>query len=92
MKDLKEIIDNIKQTHKDFKEPDFALLEQLHSCSDKTGYVETLQDMCNKLYKKDGIDDSILELQVYINKLRCEHDITDPREVINSDGVFEFVQ
>ena len=54
--------------------------------------METLQEICNKLFNEYGFDDTILELQVYINQLRHEFDITDPREVLHIDNGKGFVQ
>lgn len=54
--------------------------------------VDYLQDWNNKLYEQYGLTDGILDLQVFINELRCEYDITDPKEIVNVDDNMEFVQ
>ena len=58
----------------------------------KETLVSYLQDVCNVLYNQYGFCDSILELQVYINQLRHEYNITDPSEVVNREDGKEFVQ
>lgn len=89
--ELKEILENIKETHKDFIY-NGDLITDIEELYDKRGYIETLQEICNNLYNLYGFDDSILELQVYINTLRHKYDITDPREVIHIDNGKGYVQ
>lgn len=91
MMELKEILENIKETHNNFTYDD-ELIVNIDYVFDKKGYVETLQEICNKLFNEYGFDDTILELQVYINQLRHEFDITDPREVLHIDNGKGFVQ
>lgn len=92
MEDLIKIFENMKKEHKDFKEPNMDLLKFKYSNKDKSDYIETLQTICNKAYDQYGFDDTILDLQVYINQLRHEYDITDPREIIHVDNGKGFVQ
>ena len=54
--------------------------------------IDGLQEICNTLYETHGVQDTILELQTEINKLRYEFDITDQREILYSDADGEFVQ
>ncbi len=89
--ELKDILENIKETHNDFVYDD-ELLVNVEELFDRKGYVESLQEICNQLFNKYGFDDTILELQVYINQLRHDYDITDPREVIHIDNGKGFVQ
>lgn len=91
MMELKEILENIKETHKDFIVDDEFLVD-INDIFDKKGYVESLQEICNNLFNQYGFDDTILELQVYINQLRHEFDITDPREVLHIDNGKGYVQ
>lgn len=91
MTELKEIYDKIKEEYKDI-EVTYEELEKLEQKKDKTDFVETLQEICNDIYTKNGFNDNILDIQVYINQLRAEYDITDPREVIHEDNGKGFVQ
>jgi len=88
---LKEILENIKETHNDFNYDD-EIIQDIEELFDRKGYVESLQEICNQLFNKYGFDDTILELQVYINQLRHDYDITDPREVLHIDNGKGFVQ
>lgn len=54
--------------------------------------VEELQTMNNKLYEKQGLTNETLDFQCYINTLRNQYDITDPREIIHTDNGKGFVQ
>lgn len=92
MERLKEIFKNINEAHPDFERLDTGMLSFMESCEDKTDFVESLQEICNKLYERYGLDDDILDLQVYINEYRHEYDITDPREIIHVDNGRGFVQ
>lgn len=58
----------------------------------KITLVNYLQDVNDKLYNDYGATDGILDLQVFINELRRDYDITDPKEVINTDDGMDFVQ
>lgn len=53
--------------------------------------LEKLQELNNFLYNTTP-DDLLIDLQVYINSLRNEYDITDPREIIHEDNGRGFVQ
>lgn len=46
--------------------------------------IETLQEICNELHDKQGLNDGVLDLQIAINKLRNKHNISD-----ESNRVFE---
>lgn len=89
--ELKDIFENIKETHNDFVYDD-KLLVNVEELFDRKGYVESLQEICNQLFNKYGFDDTILELQVYINQLRHDYDITDPREILHVENGKGFVQ
>ena len=41
--------------------------------------IETLQEICNELYAKQGLTDGVLDLQIAINKLRHKHNISDEK-------------
>lgn len=92
MEDLIKIFENIKKEHPDFEQPNMDLLQFKYSNNDKTEYIETIQETCNKAYEAYGFDDNILDLQVYINQLRHQYDVTDPREIIHVDNGKGFVQ
>lgn len=49
--------------------------------------LETMQELCDELYEKDGLTDEVLDLQVKINELRHEHDISDERHRIYENWV-----
>lgn len=89
--ELKDILENIKETHNDFVY-DEKMIQDVEELFDRKGYVESLQEICNQLFNKYGFDDTILELQVYINQLRHDYDITDPREILHVDNGKGFVQ
>lgn len=89
--ELKEILENIKETHQDFNY-NSELIQNIEELFDKKGYIEQLQEVCNTLFNLYGFDDTILELQIYINQLRHKYDITDPREIIHIDNGKGFVQ
>jgi hypothetical protein len=54
--------------------------------------IEELQTMNNALYEKTGFSTLTLDFQVYINSLRTQYDVPDPREVIHTDNGKGFVQ
>ena len=54
--------------------------------------VEELQNMNNALYEKQGFSNETLDFQCYINSIRNQYDITDPREIIHEDNGKGFVQ
>ena len=64
----------------------------IHEVEDKQEYLEGLQEIINNAYSKQGLTDEVLQLQVEVNKLRHEHDIHDPTDVINTDDNGEYVQ
>lgn len=47
--------------------------------------LNNLQNECNKLYEEFGATDNIIQLQIAINSLRNEYDITDEAGV-NKEG------
>lgn len=49
--------------------------------------LKELQSKCDKLYAENGLTDEVLDLQVEINQLRHEHDITDESEFVFEDFV-----
>lgn len=51
--------------------------------------LNQMQEKCNKLYAKNGLTDEVLDLQIQINQLRHENNITDKSKRINIEG---FVQ
>ena len=58
----------------------------------KETLIKYLQDINDKLYKDYGVTGGILNLQVYINEKRHEYNITDEKEIINTDDGMDFVQ
>ena len=67
-------------------------VEDIHEVEDKQEYIQSLQEIIEEAYTKQGLTDEVLQLQVEVNKLRHEHDIHDPTEVINKDDDGEYVQ
>lgn len=49
--------------------------------------LETMQELCNELYEKEGLTDEVLDLQLQINKLRHEHNISDEKNRIYKNFV-----
>lgn len=39
--------------------------------------LQEMQKSCDELYEKEGLSDKVLDLQLQINKLRHEHNISD---------------
>lgn len=76
-------IENIRQIK--------MLCAEIDSGKDIKNNVERLQQICNDLYLISSTE-NLIELQVVINKYRYEHDVTDPREVLNIDKGKMFVQ
>lgn len=64
----------------------------IHEVEDKQEYIQSLQEIIEEAYSNQGLTDEVLQLQVEVNKLRHEHDIHDPTEVINTDDDGEYVQ
>lgn len=54
--------------------------------------LEELQEINNKLYQQHKDSLAPLDLQCYINTLRNQYDITDPREIIHYDNGRGYVQ
>lgn len=54
--------------------------------------LEKLQHLNNLLYESNPSETLLIDLQVYINSLRNEFDITDPTEIIHTDNGRGFVQ
>lgn len=77
IKQIKEITEKIEQST-DNKE-----IAQL---------IEKLQEINNTIYDKTGFNTVTLDFQVYINQLRQEYDVTDPREIVHVDNGKGFVQ
>ena len=50
--------------------------------------LNTLQEECDKLYNEYGDTDNIIKLQVAINSLRNEYDITDQKELTKDNKGF----
>ena len=93
MVEYKEVIEKaLKTVEKENIKVDYKKLESMEQKEDKTEFVEAIQEICNNIYEKTGFTDEILDLQVYINQLRAEYDITDPREIIHTDNGRGFVQ
>lgn len=59
---------------------------------DLPGKLERLQELNNLLYKENPEETLLIDLQVYINTIRNQYDITDPREIIHTDNGKGFVQ
>ena len=98
-------LDNVKQVNKriikeyDGDYPIMTLLTGLYP-QDGGGYdmasvessIRGLQEICNTLYKRYGVQDTILEFQTEINKLRYDFDVVDPSEVVCHSEEGDFVQ
>lgn len=54
--------------------------------------VSELQIINDTLFEKYGANDTIIEFQICINKLRNYGDITDPKEIITHADDGDFVQ
>ena len=39
--------------------------------------LETMQELCDELYDEFGLNNEVLDLQLKINSLRHEHNISD---------------
>lgn len=50
-------------------------------------HLDKLQKEIDELYEKDGLTDEVLDKQIYINKLRNAHDISDKSNCINGEYV-----
>ena len=51
--------------------------------------MDISQLLINQLYDKYGLTDDVLDLQIKLNTMRAETDISDNNEIINDEG---FVQ
>ena len=51
--------------------------------------LDISQLLINQLYDKYGLTDDVLDLQVKLNTMRAETDISDNNEIVNDEG---FVQ
>lgn len=92
MKELMNIIENIEKKHPNHIIIDEDKLKELNEHEDNQVFIETVQEYCNQVYDAVGFNDELLELQVYINKLRNKYDVTDPREITHWDNGKGFVQ
>ena len=72
-----------------------TICEEIDKTDDKhtiSQHIELLQQINNELYEKTGFNTVTLDFQVYINELRQEYDVTDPREIVNTENGKGFVQ
>lgn len=86
LKELEEFTDTDK-----IKE----ICEEIDNSDDKhliSQHIAWLQQINNSIYDKIGFNTVTLDFQVYINELRREYDVTDPREIVNTDNGKGFVQ
>lgn len=50
-------------------------------------HLDKLQKEIDELYEKDGLTDEVLDKQIYLNKLRNAHNITDKSNHVNGEYV-----
>lgn len=50
-------------------------------------HLDKLQKEINELYEKESLTDEVLDKQIYVNKLRNAHDISDKSNHINGEYV-----
>lgn len=50
-------------------------------------HLDKLQKEIDELYEKEGLTDEVLDKQIYVNKLRNAHDISDKSNRINGEYV-----
>ena len=50
--------------------------------------LKNLQEECNKIYKKEGPSDEVIDLQVAINQLRNKYNISDKTQITDSNPGF----
>lgn len=50
-------------------------------------HLDKLQKEIDDLYKKEGLTDEVLDKQIYVNKLRNAHDISDKSNRVNGEYV-----
>lgn len=67
------------------------ILDEIEKEKNVSENVEKIQGICNTLYNIKNTDE-LIDLQVIINEYRNKYDITDPREIINTDNGKGFVQ
>ena len=49
--------------------------------------LETMQELADELYEEFGLTDEVLDLQLKINKLRREHNISDEKQRVYENWV-----
>ena len=49
--------------------------------------LETMQELADDLYEEFGLSDEVLDLQLKINKLRHEQDISDDKQKVHKNWV-----
>lgn len=49
--------------------------------------LETMQELADELYEEFGLTDEVLDLQLKINKLRHEHNISDEKQRVYENWV-----
>lgn len=50
-------------------------------------HLAKIQKEIDELYEKDGLTDEVLDKQIYINKLRNAHNISDKSNSMNGEYV-----
>ena len=50
-------------------------------------HLDKLQKEIDELYEKEGLTDEVLDKQIYINKLRNAHNISDKSNSMNGEYV-----
>lgn len=49
--------------------------------------LQEIQEKLDRIFDEQGLTDEVLDLQLEINALRCEHNIPDENEKIYEDWV-----
>lgn len=49
--------------------------------------LETMQELCDELYEEFSLTDEVLDLQLKINALRHEHNISDEKQRVYKNWV-----
>lgn len=83
-KELQTIITNLQNKEN--------ITLHIDEVEDKTLFLMKLQEINNDLYRKYGLTDEVLDLQVYINKKRNEYNIVDENEILFVEPEGRFVQ
>lgn len=83
-KELQTIITNLQNKEN--------ITLHIDEVEDKTLFLMKLQEINNDLYRKHGLTDEVLDLQVYINKKRNEYNIVDENEILFVEPEGRFVQ